>query len=134
MKKQRFAYACAAALFVMLGLASRSGGGRELPDWIAAHAGDALWAGMIYWCFRMCAPHWKPLTAAVGSALVCALVECSQLYQADWINEIRAATLGALVLGHGFLGIDLIRYAAGVAAAWGIECAAGAVCQRTKNN
>ena len=34
-------------------------------------------------------------------------VEESQLYHASWIDSIRGTTLGALVLGHGFLWSDL---------------------------
>ncbi|RAP76164.1 DUF2809 domain-containing protein [Paenibacillus montanisoli] len=124
------AYACAAALFIMLGLASRRGD--EFPGWMADHAGDALWAGMIYWGCRLCWPRSKPRLAAAGSSILCVAVECSQLYQAEWINAIRATVLGALVLGHGFLGIDLIRYGAGIAAAWGMDCALLAIIGRMK--
>ncbi|WP_330362501.1 ribosomal maturation YjgA family protein [[Clostridium] dakarense] len=38
----------------------------------------------------------------------------SQLYQANWINNIRATTLGGLVLGHGFLWEDLVSYSIGM--------------------
>ncbi len=41
-------------------------------------------------------------------------IEWSQLYQQDWINEIRVTSLGALILGKGFLAVDLIRYTAGI--------------------
>ena len=41
-------------------------------------------------------------------------IEISQLYQADWINAIRGTTLGALVLGHGFLWSDILCYTVGV--------------------
>ncbi len=41
-------------------------------------------------------------------------IEFSQLYQAGWINDIRSTLLGALILGKGFLGIDLIRYTVGI--------------------
>ncbi len=43
-------------------------------------------------------------------------VELSQLYQADWLNEVRRTTLGHLVLGSGFHPQDLAAYAFGVAA------------------
>lgn len=41
-------------------------------------------------------------------------IEISQLYQADWINTIRQTTLGGLVLGHGFLLMDLASYSIGI--------------------
>ena len=42
------------------------------------------------------------------------LIEISQLYQGEWINSIRDTTLGALILGHGFLFSDLICYTIGI--------------------
>ncbi|CKH20539.1 Protein of uncharacterised function (DUF2809) [Streptococcus pneumoniae] len=38
----------------------------------------------------------------------------SQLYHAEWIDNIRATTLGGLVLGYGFLWSDLVAYTIGV--------------------
>ncbi len=38
----------------------------------------------------------------------------SQLYHAEWIDSIRATTLGGLVLGYGFLWSDLVAYTIGV--------------------
>lgn len=37
-------------------------------------------------------------------ARVCFLIECSQLYHAPWIDDIRAVPLGGLILGYGFCG------------------------------
>ncbi|WP_309145332.1 ribosomal maturation YjgA family protein [Paenibacillus mendelii] len=54
-------------------------------------------------------------------ALFCLFIECSQLYQAGWINDIRATVIGALILGKGFLAVDLVRYAAGIGAAYGLD-------------
>jgi len=42
------------------------------------------------------------------------LVKISQLYHAPWIDAIRQATLGGLVLGFGFLWTDLVCYLVGV--------------------
>ena len=42
-------------------------------------------------------------------------IEFSQIYHAPWIDDIRATTLGALLLGAGFLWSDLVCYAVGVA-------------------
>jgi hypothetical protein len=44
----------------------------------------------------------------------CVIIEVSQLYHAPWIDSIRGTTLGALVLGHGFVWSDLACYAVGV--------------------
>lgn len=48
-------------------------------------------------------------------------IEFSQLYQADWINQIRATTLGGLVLGYGFLYADLVSYSIGISAAFALD-------------
>ncbi|MFB9325178.1 DUF2809 domain-containing protein [Paenibacillus aurantiacus] len=118
----RLGYAAALVAVMLLGLASRRFAG-ALPSFIASHAGDALWAAMVYVGFRVLFVRRSVLFAAVASAAFSAAIECSQLYQAPWINAVRETTLGALVLGHGFLAVDLLRYATGVAAAAGVDLA-----------
>jgi hypothetical protein len=100
-------------------------GSRQFPDalpvFIVHHAGDVCWASMIYYGFRFIYMD-KPLIFAVGiSLLFCGAIEFSQLYQADWINDIRQTILGSLILGQGFLAIDLVRYAVGIVIAVGID-------------
>jgi hypothetical protein len=113
--RPRWLTAALLLLTIALGLASRRYA--ALPSFIAAYAGDALWAAMVFWIAAFLWPHAKTRTlAAIALGLSCA-VELSQLYQAPWINEIRATRLGALALGHGFLWSDLLCYAAGVALA-----------------
>ena len=46
--------------------------------------------------------------------MFCYGIEVSQLYHAEWIDSIRATTLGGLVLGYGFLWNDLVAYIIGV--------------------
>lgn len=48
-------------------------------------------------------------------------IEFSQLYQAEWINSIRATILGGLILGKGFLWIDLVRYTVGITLSYGLD-------------
>ena len=98
---------------MILGLLSRKAGD-TLPVFLADHAGDAIWAMMIYFGFRFLLPN-KPLGLSLFlSACFCFCIEWSQIYQADWINSIRNTALGALVLGRGFLAIDLVRYSGGI--------------------
>jgi len=48
-------------------------------------------------------------------ALVTAyLDEFSQIYQAPWINGIRATTVGHLILGSTFSWWDMLSYTVGV--------------------
>jgi hypothetical protein len=111
--KCRFRYALVVVLVVALGLASRKFAD-SLPLFVAEHAGDALWAAMVYFGLRFLFPLNSPWFAALASLLFSFAIEFSQLYQADWIVSLRHTTLGALVLGRGFLALDLLRYSAGV--------------------
>lgn len=51
---------------------------------------------------------------ALASLTMTYLIEISQLYQAEWIKNIRSTTMGRLVLGQGFLWSDLLAYAGGI--------------------
>ncbi|PLR92003.1 ribosomal maturation YjgA family protein [Bacillus sp. T33-2] len=107
----RIVYSTAVAIVIFLGLVSRN---LTLPHFIAENAGDALWAMMVYFVFRCLLVSKGLLTASWLSLLFSFAIEISQLYQADWINQIRGTVLGALILGHGFLFVDLIRYTVGI--------------------
>jgi len=73
-----------------------------------------LWAMMVYFGFRLLLVRKSTLTAIWLSFLFSFGIELSQLYQEDWINQIRGTTLGALILGKGFLIEDLVRYTVGI--------------------
>ena len=110
----RVAYIVIVFAVMALGLGSRVFA-NVLPVFVAEHFGDALWACMIYFGFRTCFAHKKISFALWCSVAFCFAIEVSQLYQAGWINYLRKTTIGALVLGKGFLVADLVRYAAGIA-------------------
>lgn len=110
---RRSIYFIAIIMTILLGLASRKFG-YTLPRFIANHAGDALWALMVYFGFRFLLVQKNVMTAISLSLLFCFSIEFSQLYQRDWINQIRGTVLGALILGKGFLMVDLIRYSVGI--------------------
>jgi len=114
--RPRWLTAALLLLTIALGLASRRYAD-TLPSFIAAYAGDALWAAMVFWIAALLFPRTRTRTLAAIALGLSFAVELSQLYQAPWINEIRATRLGALALGHGFLWSDLLCYAAGVALA-----------------
>ena len=111
--KRRAVYLVITLIIVLLGLASRKYG-NVLPEFIAAYSGDTLWAAMVYFGLRILFPSTSILKVAVGALLFSYCIEISQLYQADWINAIRNTTIGALILGHGFLWTDLVCYTVGV--------------------
>ncbi|WP_149094614.1 DUF2809 domain-containing protein [Paenibacillus terrae] len=118
--KARAMYLAAVLVAILLGLGSRAFSSR-LPEFVANHFGDALWACMIYFGLRMLWVERRLSVALWGSLLFCFAIEFSQMYQAPWINSIRATTLGGLVLGKGFLTADLIRYTVGIAVSWTLD-------------
>lgn len=84
------------------------------PKTIAPFVGDMLWAMMIYFGFRFVFLRLKLKENLILSIIFCFGIEISQLYQTNWLNDIRNTTLGGLVLGHGFLWMDLISYSIGI--------------------
>jgi hypothetical protein len=109
----RFTYLIAVVITILLGLASRKYS-QLLPLFLAENAGDIIWAGMVYFGFRFLFVGKSRLTAIILSFLFSYTIEFSQLYQAVWLNQIRGTVLGSLILGKGFLIVDLFRYAAGI--------------------
>ena len=94
-----------------------------LPDVVAAYAGDTLWANMVFWLFALVMRR-----AGTTTLVACALafsfaIEISQLYHAPWIDAIRATSIGALVLGSGFVWSDLACYTVGVGLGGAIDVA-----------
>jgi hypothetical protein len=111
--RSRFSCAIVLALTVALGLASRRFA-PALPPFVAAYAGDTLWAAMVFWLLATLSPRARTNGLAMASLAISTMVELSQLYRAPWLDAVRATTLGALVLGRGFLWSDLVCYTAGV--------------------
>lgn len=111
--KKRGIYFFMVVLTIGLGLASRKFI-FVFPDSIAPYIGDTLWAMMVYFGFRFLHPNGTLIKSLLLAFIFSYLIEFSQLYQADWINQIRASTLGGLVLGYGFLIQDLVSYAIGI--------------------
>ncbi len=100
-------------LVACLGIGSRRFASR-LPGFIAAYAGDTLWALATFLGFGLVRPSastWRVALLAISFSVA---IEVSQLYHAPWIDSIRGTTVGGLVLGFGFLWSDLACYAVGV--------------------
>ena len=101
------------ALACLLGIGSRRYA-HALPGFIAAYAGDTLWALAAFLGFGLIMPRASTRTIAMLALAFSVAVELSQLYHAPWIDSIRQTTLGGLILGFGFLWSDLACYAVGV--------------------
>lgn len=112
-KRNRLLYALFTIVVVILGLSSRKFT-FVLPDLLNDYLGDALWALMIFTGFGFLFPKIETRKLAFISLIFCYGIEISQLYHAEWIDSIRATTLGGLVLGYGFLWSDLVAYTIGV--------------------
>jgi len=113
-----FAFFAMATL--LLGLLSRSA---LIPSGtlFTIYGGDILWAAMVYWGIALLVPR-KPATVPLISALLFSFsTEFLQLNHAPWLMNLRATTLGALVLGHGFLVSDFICYTLGIGCAFCID-------------
>ncbi|MGH0555112.1 DUF2809 domain-containing protein [Bacillus pretiosus] len=112
-KRNRLLYALFTIVIIILGLSSRKLA-FALPHLLNAYLGDALWALMIFTGLGFLFPKIETKKLAFISLLFCYGIEVSQLYHAEWIDSIRATTLGGLVLGYGFLWSDLVAYTIGV--------------------
>lgn len=113
MRRHRTWLAPGIVAVIAAGLASRKFS--VFPAFLQAYPGDALWALMVFLIIAFIHPQIGTARLA-GAALATAfLVEASQLYQAPWINALRATTAGHLVLGTGFQWLDLCAYCIGVA-------------------
>jgi hypothetical protein len=113
MKRNRLLYAVFTVVVIILGLSSRKFA-FALPNLLNDYLGDALWALMIFTGFGFLFPKIETKKLAFISLIFCYGIEISQLYHAEWIDSIRATTLGGLVLGYGFLWSDLVAYTIGV--------------------
>ena len=106
-------YAIAIVGVIGMGLLWRSGW-VPLPRSVSKYGGDALWALMVF--FGLGFVFVRGSTLRVGVCAVCFAwsVEFLQLYHAPWIDRIRSARLGHLVLGSVFNGPDLMAYVVGI--------------------
>ena len=106
--KKRLQYTSAVIALIALGLLSRRISG--IPD----ACGDALWAMMVFCCWRIILVS-RPLKSVAVVALITSyLVEFSQHLSFDWLVRLRSTFLGHMLLGQGFLWIDLLAYFIGI--------------------
>lgn len=111
--KKRTIYCIITLVVMVMGLLSRKFM-FIFPKSIAPFIGDMFWAMMVYYGFRSLFARSTITKSFVAAIIFSFSIEVSQLYQANWINNIRATTLGGLVLGYGFLWEDLISYSIGI--------------------
>lgn len=106
--KKLLQYTSAVIALIALGLLSRRING--IPD----ACGDALWAMMVFCCWRIVLVL-RPLKIVAVVALITSyLVEFSQILSFDLLVRLRSTFLGHMLLGQGFLWIDLLAYTIGI--------------------
>ena len=108
MFKARLKYCVIIIIVIVAGLLSRK------ILWVPQWVGDLLWALMVYVMVRVLLINASFKQVAIISLAFCFVIEFSQLYQADWINQVRQTLPGRLILGQGFLWGDLLAYIGGV--------------------
>lgn len=108
---KRIQYIYPILITICLGLASRKLFAPQ--SWGFLYFGDILWATLFFFIFRFLFVHKTLYFNSLITIIWCYAVEFSQLYQSPWINNIRATTIGALLLGSGFLWSDLVCYVFG---------------------
>ena len=102
------------AAVIAIGLASRRGY-MPFPAWLGNYPGDALWAWVVLLCVAWVRPANTRSKLVIWSLVIAFAIEFLQLYQAPWIQAVRANKLAYLVLGNGFDPLDLLAYAVGIA-------------------
>ena len=95
-------------LLIPIGLISRR------ISFIPAETGDALWAMMVFCMWRIILQNKKLSVVAIASLVHCYLVEFSQMITWRWLVSFRQTFIGHMMLGQGFLWIDLIAYSVGI--------------------
>ncbi|MEO8610422.1 MAG: DUF2809 domain-containing protein [Chloroflexota bacterium] len=113
--RSRLLYAGLITLVIAIGLPTRLIP-EIFPAFVVDYLGDALWALAIFLLIGLLLPTKRTRTIFWIALAVTWGIEFSELYQADWINAIRAYKLGGLILGYTFLPSDLLMYLCGIGA------------------
>lgn len=76
---------------------------------------------MIYTLIRITFINKKAIQIVIISLLICYGIEFLQLYQGEWMIELRKTLLGRYTLGQGFLWTDILAYTFGITITFTIE-------------
>jgi hypothetical protein len=107
MLKKRLLLIPVILIVIGLGLLSRK------VSILPAATGDLLYALMMFYILRLVLIKKSAPVIGVISLVICFGIECMQLIQVPWLNEMRATLPGRLILGQGFLWTDLVAYTLG---------------------
>jgi hypothetical protein len=113
-KRRRRNYLIAIALLFLFGLPSRLIP-QYLPDFYVNYVGDGLWAMAIFFMLGVVFTSATTRRLIIVALTITYAIEFSELYQADWINQLRSIKLIGLILGFTFLWSDITMYTVGIA-------------------
>ena len=113
-QRSRLILTLLALLVIALGLASRRSFS-PFPAMLGNYPGDALWAWVVLLCVAWLRPAIARGRLVAWSLVIAFAIEFLQLYQAPWIQALRANKLAYLVLGNGFDPLVLAAYVLGIA-------------------
>ena len=86
----------------------------RLPQWYTLYFGDYLWAMLLFFIFALTLRNMNTWKVAVITLIFTYLIEISQLFHPQWLDDLRSIKLFALVLGYGFLWSDIVAYTLGI--------------------
>lgn len=118
--KQNLFYPVMILSTLFLGLVSRSS---HIPreTLFGTFGGDILWAALVYWGFALLFRNSLSKRSLKYSLIFSYGIELSQFNKEQWLMDLRATRLGALILGHDFLWSDMLCYTIGIATAFAID-------------
>jgi hypothetical protein len=108
---RRLIYLFILVVIICIGLYSRrmTGTITEIID-----VKDVFWSVMVYFLFRIVFLEWSIKKVAVAGILLSFIIEVSQLYHDNWIDQLRRTFLGEMILGSQFVWGDLGAYLIGI--------------------
>jgi hypothetical protein len=86
----------------------------RLPEWYTLYFGDYLWAMLLFFIFALIFQSMSTFKAVMIALVFTCLIEISQLFHPQWLEDLRSTKLFALVLGYGFLWSDIAAYTLGI--------------------
>ena len=86
----------------------------QLPTWYVQYFGDYLWAMLLFFVFALILRNMSTFKVAIATLLSTYIIEISQLFHPQWLDNLRSIKLFALVLGFTFLWSDIVAYTLGI--------------------
>lgn len=113
LKRNRTTYFLLVVSVILTGLLSRKFSD-NLPEFLGKYSGDTLWGLMVFFIVGLIFANYTTAFIATIAFIFSCLIEISQLYQSEWINNLRHIKYVGLIFGYEFLWSDLICYAGGI--------------------